>query len=159
MSRFEYNFGKNVTLGPIEKWRILLKNSNSAEGSTNTREQPTKRGRLASSLGRRSQRLITSAGPPKRLSLSWDVFCGWYSPESPRRQRRRGYSGRIAARSLDLVGARVVWDTKKNEKLGLRRPLYFFEALRVVYSVLGAVGPRAEAASVALPLGGGGSRL
>ena len=58
-----------------------------------------------------------------------------------------------------MVSARVVWEAKRDGKLGLRRPFFFFEAPWAVYSVLGAVGPRAAAASVALPLEIDGSRL
>ena len=53
------------------------------------------------------------------LGISW---VGWRSPEAPRWQQRRGYSDRTSERSRDLVGARVVWEAKKTEKLGLRRP-------------------------------------
>ena len=57
---------------------------------------------------------------------------GWHSPEAPRWQQRRGYSGRTYQLSRDLVGARVVWEAKRDEKLGLQRPPFFFEAPQMV---------------------------
>ena len=61
---------------------------------------------------------------------------GWRRPKAPRGQQRRGYSDRTSERSRHLVGARVVWEAKRDEKLGLRRPLFYFEAPWTVYSVL-----------------------
>ena len=86
-------------------------------------------------------------------------WVGWRRPKTPRGQQRRGYSDRTSERSRHLVGARVVWEAKRDEKLGLRRPLFYFEAPWTVYSVLEAVGPRAAAAAVALPLEIAGSHL
>ena len=71
----------------------------------------------------------------------------------------RDSSDRTSLRSPHLVRAGVVWEAKRDEKLGLRRPLFYFEAPWTVYSVLEAVGPRAAAAAVALPLEIAGSHL
>ena len=76
-----------------------------------------------------------------------------------RRQQRRGFSDRTSERSRDLVGATVILEAKTDEKLVFATALYFFEAPRMVYSVLGTVRPRAAAAPVALSLGNGGSDL
>ena len=48
---------------------------------------------------------------------------------------------------------------KERWNIGFATALIFFEAPWAVYSVVGAVGPRAAAAPVALPLEIGGSRL
>ena len=88
--------------------------------------------------------------------MSW---VGWRSPEAQRGQQRRGYSDRTSTPSRDLVGARVVWEAKRGDKLGLRRPVLLFGRSKAVNPMLGAVGPRAAADPVALPLGNGGSRL
>ena len=88
-------------------------------------------------------------------SLGW----GWRRPKAPRGQQRRGFSDRTSERSRHLVGDRVVWEAKRDEKTGFAMALFFFEAPWAVYSVLGAVGPRAAAAPVALPLEIDGCRL
>ena len=46
---------------------------------------------------------------------------GWRRPKSPNGQQRRGYSDRTSERSRHVVGARVVGEAKRDEKLGLRR--------------------------------------
>ena len=85
----------------------------------------------------------------------------WRRPETPRGQHRRGYSDRTSERSPHLVGARVVWEADGDEKLGLRRLSFFVETPWAIFSVqrVGAVGPPAAAAPVALPLEIDGSRL
>ena len=83
---------------------------------------------------------------------------GWRRPKAPRGQQRRGYSDRTSERSRHLVGARVVREAKR-VKRWVCDGLEFFAAPWAVYSVLGAVEPRAAAAPVALPLEIDGSRL
>ena len=85
-------------------------------------------------------------------------WVGWRRPKALRGQQRRGYSDRISESSRHLVGALVVWEAKRDENW-VCDGLHFFEAPWAVYSVLGAVGPRAAAAPVALPLGIDGYRL
>ena len=53
---------------------------------------------------------------------SWDALGGLAPPQRPRGQQRRGYSHRTSERSRHLVGARVVWEAKRDGKLGVRRP-------------------------------------
>ena len=84
---------------------------------------------------------------------------GWCRPKISRGQQQRGYSDRTSERSRHVVGARVVWEARRDEKLGLRRPCSFFYVPSAVFSVLEAVGPRAAAAPVALPLEIGGYRF
>ena len=84
---------------------------------------------------------------------------GWRRPKAPRGQQRRGYSDRTSERSRHLVGARVVWEAKRDEKLGLRWPCIFLRLRGRSTLVLGAVGPRSAAAPVALPLEIDGSPL
>ena len=86
---------------------------------------------------------------------SWDASGGWRSPEAPRKQQRRANSDRTSEQSRDLVGARVVCEARRDEKLGLRRPCDFLRG-RGWSTLLGAIGPRAAAAPVAPPLGNGG---
>ena len=88
--------------------------------------------------------------------MSW---VGWRRPKAPRGQQPRGYSDRTSMRSRHLVGARVVWEAKRDKKTGFATAFIFFEAPWAVYSVLGVVGPRAAAVPVALPLEIGGARL
>ena len=57
------------------------------------------------------------------------------------------------------VSARVVWEAKRDEKLGLRPCFYLRRCWRSITLALGAVGPRAAAAPVALSLGNDGSPL
>ena len=84
---------------------------------------------------------------------------GWRRPKAPRGQQRPGYSDRTSERSRHFVGARAVWEANRHEKLSFAMALIFFEAQWAVFSVLGAVGARAAAAPVALPLEIDGSRL
>ena len=88
--------------------------------------------------------------------MSW---VGWRRPKAPRGQQRRGYSDRTSERSRHLVGAHVVWEAKRDEKLGLRRPCFFLSRRGRSTPVLVAVRPRAAAAPLALPLQIDGSRL
>ena len=73
------------------------------------------------------------------------------SPDAPRGQQRQEYTDRTSGRGFDLVGAGVVREAKRDEKMGFEPASKFVQAPRAVYSVLGAAGPRAVAASVALP--------
>ena len=61
-----------------------------------------------------------------RLYRSGYVLGGWRSPEAPRKLVRRGYRDRTSERGRDLVGARAVWEAKRNEKTGFGTVLYFF---------------------------------
>ena len=88
--------------------------------------------------------------------MSW---VGWRRPKAPRGQQQRGYSDRTSERIRHLVGARVAWEAKRDEKLSLRRPFCFFKAPWAVCFVIGVVGHRDAAGPVALPLGIDGSRL
>ena len=53
---------------------------------------------------------------------SWGLSGELVPPQTARGQQRRGYSDRTSERSRHLVGARVVWEATRDEKLGLRRP-------------------------------------
>ena len=55
---------------------------------------------------------------------------GWRRPKAPRGQQRPGYSDRISERSRHLVGAAVVGGAKRDDKLGLRRPLIILRCRR-----------------------------
>ena len=56
---------------------------------------------------------------------------GWCGPKTPRGQQRRESSDRTSERSRHLVGARVVWEAKGDEKTGFATASFF---------LLGAVG-------------------
>ena len=86
---------------------------------------------------------------------------GWAGagPKAPRGQQRRGYSDRTSERSRPMAGARVVWEAKRDEKLGLPWPCFFLRRRGRSTLCYRAVGSRAAAAPVALPLEIDGSRL
>ena len=48
-------------------------------------------------------------------------WVGRRRPKAPRGQQRPGYSDRTSERSRHLVGALVVWEATRDEKLSLRR--------------------------------------
>ena len=114
-----------MNLGPIEEQRILLTTSKNAQGSTNARGQPTRRATARVLPGVPRSAADCFCRHRRRGYRSWHVLDGWRSPEAPRRQQQRGYSNRISERSRDLVGARVLFEAKRDEKLGLQRPCNF----------------------------------
>ena len=78
--------------------------------------------------GKRPPRSTVAAGslflpaPARRLSILGPLG---RSSEAPRGQQRRGYSDRTSERSRNLVGARVVWEVKRDDKTGFAKPLNF----------------------------------
>ena len=95
----------------------------------------------------------------RRLSLSGCL--GWAGAAPKPHAANSDADTAIKLLSEVVTWSVLVWfrRQKRDEKLGLRRPCFFLEVPWAVYSVLGAVGPRAAAAPVALPLEIGGSRL
>ena len=67
-----------------------------------------------------SDRLVLPA-PARRLSLLGSLGWAGAAPK-PHAGKRRGYNDRTSERSRNLLDARVVWEAKRDEKLGLRRP-------------------------------------
>ena len=98
--------------------------SNNARGQ----ETPVGERRRASSPERRGQRQTRFASTGEEgitLGISW---VGWQctAPKAPLGQQRRGCSDRTSEQSRHLVGPRVVWEAKRDEKLGFATALGFF---------------------------------
>ena len=74
-----------------------------------------------------SGRLVLPASD-RTLSLLGSLGWAGAAPKAPRGQQRHGYMDRTSERSRHLVGARVVWGAKRDEKLGMRRPFILFKA-------------------------------
>ena len=102
-------------------WVLSRNISNNVKGSTKTRGQPTRRATARFLAGAPRAAASCFCQNRRRAYRSWDVLAAWPSPEAPRRQQRRGWSDRTSKRSRDLVGARVVCEANRDEKLGLRR--------------------------------------
>ena len=60
-----------------------------------------------------------------RGDRSWDLSDGLAQPRSSTRAASTENSDPAPERSRDLVGARVVWEAKRDESTGLRRPRFF----------------------------------
>ena len=94
-----------------------------AQGPTNTRGLPRRRATARVFPG--APRAAAGCFCRHRLRgyRSWDVF--WAARAAPKPhtgKQRQGYSDQTSERRRDLVGARVVCEAKRDEKLGLRRP-------------------------------------
>lgn len=111
-----------MTSDPIWEMCTVLKNRTTHKGEpTNTCGQHLRRATSGVLLG--ASRPAKHYVCRHRLSdyHTWGVLGGWCSPEATRGQQRRGYIDRASARSLDLVGARVAWEEKREGNRGLRR--------------------------------------
>ena len=64
--------------------------------------------------GQRQTRFASTGWEAIALGISW---VGWGRPKAPRGQQRQGYRDRTSERSRHLVGARVFWEAKRDEKL------------------------------------------
>ena len=114
---------------PIEEGPVCVLNSNNAQGQEKPAGNQRGERRSASSPerhGQRQTRFASVGSEAIALGISW---VGWRRPKAPRGQQRRESSDRASERSRHLVGARVVWEAKRDEKLGLRRPLFFLGAV------------------------------
>ena len=100
-------------------------NSNHGTRSRNTRWQPTRRATARVLPG--APRAAADAFCWHRLGGQEAIALGvaWVScrrHKAPRGQQRRGYSDGNSERSRHLIGARVVSEAKRDEKVSLRRP-------------------------------------
>ena len=129
------------------------------KASTTTRGPPTNRATARVLHG--APRRAADCYGRHRLGgyRSWDVLVvgAALKPDAGSKQRP-GYVDKSYERSRDLVGARVVWEATKGEKNWIHDGLVALLRRRGWSTLLGAVGPRAAAAPVALLLGNDESR-